>query len=649
MLTSKITVLAVATWASLALAAGPAPASGLADWRDQVLYFALTDRFDDGDPANNDQGAGEFNPASNAHYSGGDLKGLQRRLGYIQGLGATALWITPPVANQWWDGQYSGYHGYWAEHFSAVDKHLGTLADYRALADALHGRGMRLVQDIVVNHTGNFFSLRPGGSPRQPQTAYLPNPGSRPLAAPSQPPFDLNDARQPAHRAAAIYHWTPDVSDFGNRQQVLTGQMSGLDDLNTDNPVVRRALRHSYAHWLREVGVDAFRVDTAFYVPPGFFTDFLYARDPAAPGIQRVAAALGRPPVFVFGEGFAIDKPFADTGARQMQAYVRGPQGQPRLHGMLNFPLYGSLGGVLANGAPTAMLGHRIASQMRLHSAPHLMPSFVDNHDVDRFLAGATPAALAQALLTIMTLPGIPVVYYGTEQGFTQQRGAMFAAGFGSSGRDHFDTAAPGYRLLQRLTALRRGHRLFSRGQPTVLQSHAHGPGVIAWRMQHGRDAALVVLNTADAPALLHHLPTGLPAGTPLQGLLALDGEPMALRAGAGGQVTAALPARSGQVWRLPSLPALHTPQAPPAAAPPSLAARVDAQGHNLRAQGRARTGSRLHLVLDGDLARATPVLVDAQGRWSAQLDLAMLAESPQAHHLVAWSPDDGGASAARP
>ena len=641
---------------ALAATPGPRPATGQADWRDQIIYFVLTDRFDDGDPSNNDQGAGEFNPASNAHYSGGDFKGLQRRLGYIQGLGATALWITPPVANQWWDGQYSGYHGYWAEHFTEVDKHLGTLADYQALAGDLHGRGMRLVQDIVVNHTGNYFSLRPGTPAGRPQAGYLPNTGSRPQAAPRQPPFDQNDARQPAHRAAAIYHWTPDVSDFGQRQQVLTGQMSGLDDLNTENPVVRRALRQSYGHWLREVGVDAFRVDTAFYVPPDYFTDLLHARDPSAPGLQRLAAQLGRPPVFAFGEGFAIDKPWADRGARQIEAYVRGPAGQPRLDGMLNFPLYGSLGDVLARGAPTAVLGHRIRSMMRVHSAPQLMPSFVDNHDVDRFLAGGSAAGLAQALLAIMTLPGIPVIYYGTEQGLTEQRGAMFAAGFGAGGRDHFDTSAPGYRLLQRLTALRRAHRVFSRGSPTVLQQQAHGPGVIAWRMQQGRDAALVVLNTADQPALLHALPTGLPAGTALPGLLALDGEPAALRTGPGGRVTAVLAPRSGQVWRLPSPAAAAavasstSDQAGPAgSAPRLLAARPDASGQQLLASGRARPGARLQLLLDADLGRATPVQAGADGRWSAPVPVAHLAESAAPHQLLAWSEADGQASAARP
>ena len=648
--------------------ATPAHSSDRNAWRDQVIYFVLTDRFDDGDPSNNDQGAGEFNPASNAHYSGGDFKGLQRRLGYIQGLGATALWITPPVANQWWDGQYSGYHGYWAEHFTEVDKHLGTLADYQALAGALHGRGMRLVQDIVVNHTGNYFSLRPGTPAQRPGAGYQPNLGSRPHAAPRQPPFDLNDARLPAHRAAAIYHWTPDVSDFGQRQQVLTGQMSGLDDLNTENPAVRLALRQSYGHWLRAVGVDAFRVDTAFYVPPDYFHDLLRSRDPAAPGLHRLAKRLGRPPPFTFGEGFAIDRPLAERGARQIEAYVRGPAGQPRLDGMLNFPLYGSLGDVLARGAPTAVLGHRITSLMRVHRAPHLMPSFVDNHDVDRFLAGGTPAGLAQALLALMTLPGIPVIYYGTEQGFTEQRGAMFAAGFGAGGRDHFDTSAPGYRLLQRLTTLCREHRLFSRGQPRVLQQQAHGPGVIAWRMQHGRDAALVALNTSDRPALLHDVPTGLPAGTPLPGLLALDGDAATVQAGPRGRLSAVLPPLSGQVWRLPTAPSPAPAPAPviapaptaapaPAAAlalpagarPRVLAAQADASGSQLQASGRARPGARLQLLLDDDLGQATPVQADADGRWSATLALGRLAESAAPHQLLVWDEAAGLASAAWP
>jgi len=623
------------------------------DWRDQVLYFVVTDRFDDGDPANNDQGAGEFDPRSNAHYNGGDFQGLLRRIDYIRGLGATGLWITPPVANQWWDAgaRYSGYHGYWAENFLQVDRHLGTLDDYKALSHALHARGMVLVQDIVLNHTGNFFGYPGAWLPNNPATGWTANPGARPVTAPTQTPFDQNDARNPAHRAAGIYHWTPDVRDFKNPRQVLNWQMAGLDDLNTENPAVRRALRQSYGHWVREVGVDGFRLDTAFYVPPALLHDFLRSPDAAAPGIERVARSTGRQHFYTFGEGFAIDQPYATTEARRIERYVRDAQGRPVMPGMLHFTLYGSLGDVLARGAPTAVLGHRITQSQRVHSDPHRLATFVDNHDVDRFLAGGSPAGLRQALLALMTLPGVPVIYYGTEQGFTEQRGAMFAAGFGAGGRDHFNTEHPLYRSIARLTALRRAHPVFSRGMPTVLQASATGPGVIAWRMQHGAEAALVVLNTADRPTLMTALPTGLPPGVALPGLLALDGEPAALRTGAGGRITAVLPARSGQVWRLPAAPG-PTPSAASLAATQARArawapgrlqlARptLAADGQTLRAQGRAPAGAPLQLVVDGDLTRAVPTQADAHGRWQATVDLGHLPDGPAPHRLVAWQPD---------
>jgi len=642
---------------------GAAPPDGLKlhvpspDWRDQVIYFALTDRFDDGDPSNNDQGAGEYNPRSVAHYSGGDFKGLMRRIDYIRGLGATALWITPPAANQWWDAgaQYGGYHGYWAQDFMSVDRHLGTLADYQQLSHQLHSAGLYLVQDIVVNHTGNYFSYDGSWSPRQPAQGYQINLQSRPTQAPTQAPFNLNDPRVPAQRAAGIYHWTPDVRDFKNPQQVLNWQMSGLDDLNTENPTVRRALRQSYGHWVREVGVDAFRVDTALYVPPGFFADFLKSRDPKAPGIEQVARQTGRRSFYSFGEGFAIDKPFSDTESRRIERYVRTPQGQPLMTGMLNFPLYGALGDVMGRGAPTAQLADRITRMMRVHSQPHLMATFVDNHDVDRFLAGGNQAGLRQALLAMMTLPGVPVIYYGTEQGFTEQRGAMFAGGYASGGRDHFDTQSPLYRDIARMTTLRREHRLFSRGRPTLLQSNPIGPGVIVWRMDGatptGTESALVALNTSDEAALMHGVPSGLPAGTALVGLFSLQGDVQPLQTGSGGLLQAELPARSGQVWRLPAparsaaAPATAREQAPLAI----TRSQLSADGNRLRVRGQGPAGSTLRLVIDGQLGRAQAVQADAQGRFEADLDTATLAETSTPHSLVAWAPALQMASAATP
>ena len=611
------------------------------DWRDQVVYFLMLDRFDDGDPSNNDQGAGEYDPGDARRFSGGDLAGVTRRLDYLRELGATAVWITPPVASQWWDGErgYGGYHGYWAEHFRRVDAHFGTLDDYRALSRGLHARGMFLIQDVVVNHTGNFFAWPAGWNADDPVAGLRPNPDSRPVPAPTQWPFRLNDARDPSQREAAIYHWTPSIVDFNDRRQELDFALADLDDLNTENAVVRHALRESYAYWIREIGVDAFRVDTAYHVPPDFFADFMHSDDPDAPGMAAVARATGRHDFLAFGEGFGTDRPFAEDRARKLETYVRDAGGRPLLSSMIDFPLYGSLGDVFARGRPPAELGHRIESRMRLHADPHRMPTFVDNHDVDRFLAGGSEAGLKQALLAILTLPGIPTLYYGTEQGFTQPRRAMFAGGHASGGRDHFDTQAPLFRYLQRAIALRRDHRVFSRGTPTVLRANAAAPGALAWRMDHGDRRALVIMNTSDGESLLDNLDLGAGANAQLSPLFAIDGDAPAQRTDATGRLSLRLPPRAGWVYAVDAGAVGQTDGSGTAALVlERRAASEAAPATRLAVQGSAPDLERLQLVLDGDLARAQPVTPDADGRWQAELDIASLVDPALEHRLVAWS-----------
>jgi len=617
------------------------------DWRDQVIYFAMIDRFDDGDPGNNDQGAGEFDPTQNARYSGGDLAGLTRRVDYIRGLGATTLWITPPVANRWWDeaAQYGGYHGYWAENFVAVDRHYGTLAEYQQLSRTLHAAGMYLVQDIVVNHTGNYFSYPQTWSDSDPAKGFVLQADRSGRTAPTQWPFTQNDARKAADRAASIYHWTPSIGDHRSTDQTLRYQLADLDDLDTENPVVRDTLRDSYAYWIGAVGVDGFRVDTAFYVAPAFFADFLHGGDARHPGILQAAAASGRNGFHVFGEGFAMDKPFEDVQARRIDRYMRAADGTTLLPGMINFPLYGSLGDVFARGHPTAELGARIRSMMRVHAQPHLMPSFVDNHDVDRFLSGGSDAGLRQALLAILTLPGIPTIYYGTEQGFTAQRAAMFATGHGAGGVDHFDTGSPLYRFLRDAIALRRDQRVLSRGTPAVLDENAAAPGVLAYRMQDGADAAIVVFNTADRASLVDRLDTGLRPGTVLHGLFGLVDTAHDRIVDSDGRISLVLAPREGLVWRVgnevrPLARAIGMPSIDPLPAPLLHGDFV--------VSGDAVGADELLLVLDGDLANARRVMPDAQGRWRTEVDTASLIDPDLDHQLVAWDARGGRASLRR-
>ena len=485
------------------------------DWRDQVVYFVLTDRFADGDPSNNDQGAGEYNPAKSSHFSGGDLVGIQSKLDYIQNLGATALWLTPPVAQQWWSqkAQYGGYHGYWATDFTAVDPHYGNLASYQALANKLHQRKMYLIQDIVLNHTGNFFGY--AGAYDATDTAknfVLYEDQSSKQPAPSQWPFSQINRLDPKDATADIYHWTPPIVDPAIPGQEFRYQLASLADLNTSNPQVRQALKQSYRYWLEQVGVDAYRIDTAKYVEHEFWRDFLHAPD----GIFAAAAQLGKQHFLAFGEVFAASKPFQNDGEQKLQAFL-GTAAEPQLNSVIAFPLYFDINAVLAEGRPPAQLGYRLQQHNSLFDNPHLLPTFINNHDTKRFLASGSVDAFVQAYALLFTIPGIPVIYQGDEQLLTQTRQAMFQGGWGNH-QDQFQTQSTMYLLIQSLAKLRKDYPVLSRGDWSLLQADENAAGILAYQMTPQNPASnkqsspaepiVVLMNTADCPRLLAALPT---------------------------------------------------------------------------------------------------------------------------------------------
>ncbi len=159
---------------ALTLSAGALPAAAQ-DFRarapeDEVIYFVLPDRFENGDPSNDRGGmTGDrlvhgYDPTSKGFYHGGDLKGLTARLPYIQSLGATAIWVGPIFRNKAVQGgpgnESAGYHGYWVTDFTQVDPHLGTDAEFKALVDAAHARGMKVYMDIIANHTADVIQYR---------------------------------------------------------------------------------------------------------------------------------------------------------------------------------------------------------------------------------------------------------------------------------------------------------------------------------------------------------------------------------------------------------------------------------------------------------------------------------------------------------
>ncbi len=608
------------------------------DWRDQVIYFILTDRFNDGDPRNNNPGHIEYDPRYNSHYSGGDIRGIQDKLEYIQGLGVTALWITPPVANQWWDpwNHYSGYHGYWAEDFSQVDRHYGTLADYQRLSWELHQRQMYLIQDIVVNHTGNFFRYTNSYDPLNVSKNFQINTGSVPVSAPRQYPFSMNDPRDPQQRQAAVYHWTPDIDSYQDTDQILSWQMSGLDDLNTGNPVVRNALKDSFNFWIDKAGVDGFRIDTAIYVEHDFWHDFIHSPDPAHPGVSNYAAALGKKNFITFGETWVNVSPYDARGDKVAASYL-GTKEKPEMSSVLNFPLHITLQSVFGEGRPTAELSYRLQNALRIYSDPYTLVNFVDNHDMNRFLAASTPQALKQALMFILTIPGIPVIYYGTEQYFTLSRAAMFKKGYGSGGKDHFDTRSEGYLFISNLIRLRKDNPLFSRGTPRILADNNNSPGVLAYTMSWEGQTALVLFNTSQEMSLLPEVDTGLPAGTRLKLLLGLYPGDEDVTTAEKGRLSLVLPPRAGMIFlaeKGSSEIKKHS-------------GKITIRGFNdkilytknITLQGDSTGLKVLRLVIDGNVSRAAKFTTDSQGRWSVLLPVETLGNG--SHSLAIYGKDE--------
>ena len=249
------------------------------------------------------------------------------------------------------------------------------------------------------------------------------------------------------------------------------------------------------------------------------------------------------------GVRFAADLPNDDEHAGKVQVHVFNPSARGLPAPMLNYPLCGTIGHVLHKGHPTAELGYRIQDMMAAVHDPHLMPTFVDSGDVDRFVAAGSLAGLRQALVLIMTLPGVPVVHYLTEQAFAGQRGAMSAGGHASEGRALAETSAQLAHFIVQLTGLRKQNKVFSHGTPAILDDNANGPGVFAYKMTYGDSTAIVALNTSDDRSLTRTFATGLTGGMQFECRAAVGSRLTGLAVAADGTVTTALPPRSAFIW----------------------------------------------------------------------------------------------------
>ena len=521
---------------------------------DEMVYFVLPDRFENGDAANDMGGLGGdrlttgFDPTHKGFYHGGDLKGLIARLDYIQGLGATAIWLGPIYKNkpvQGGPGQESaGYHGYWITDFTRVDPHFGDDADMRAFVDAAHARGLKVYLDIITNHTadviqyrecpgsacayrdkGNYPYSRKGGLAGPPINPGFAGDSVRGAAnfakltdpnyayTPFVPPAEA-DVKVPAWLNSPIYYHNRGNSDFVGESS-LYGDFVGLDDLMTENPRVVQGFIDIYGDWIERYGIDGFRIDTARHVNPEFWQAFI-------PAMLSRARSRGIPNFHIFGEVAA-----EGVDVAQLARHTR----VDKLPSVLDFAFANAVGKLASGVEGTSMLA-RLYQDDGLYeggaAAAMRLPVFTGNHDFGRLafiIRAARPNATDDEVLKrvmlgnamMFLLRGVPVVYYGDEQGFVghgidqDSRQDMFASRvasyndqtlLGSSGTTvvaNFNPQHPLYAQIAGLARLRQEQPALRHGRQ-VVRAHGKSPGLFAASRLSSDGVELVVaFNTSTS------------------------------------------------------------------------------------------------------------------------------------------------------
>lgn len=564
------------TDADAALIREPATAAGSG----QSFYFVMTDRFANGDPSNDrgglegDRESTGFDPTDTGYYQGGDLAGLRENLDYIEGLGVSAIWLTPSFVNKPVQGiganRSAGYHGYWITDFTNIDPHLGTNTELEALIDDAHSRGMKLYFDIITNHTADVISTGGAGHSYIATAAkpYLDADGDEVdiASAAGNDDFPQLDAEtsfpytphvDPAEADLKVPAWLNDPTIYHNRgdttwsgESVTLGDFSGLDDLMTEDPRVVEGFIDVYTDWM-DLGVDGFRIDTVKHVNPEFWQAFTAALD-------AHAEQIGNDDFFAFGEVY-------DADPNVLSPYVR----ELGLDGVLDFGFQAAALDFV-NGAGSTHLAEVFGADPEYTTAvgdARALPTFLGNHDMGRigFLV-RDQDALARDLLAhelLFLARGQPVVYSGDEQGFVgtgdgtdrHARQSLFASetpeyfdqplvtGETSGSVDRYDTDAPLYTHIAGLAALRSAHPALTTG--AQIERLADGSTYAFSRIDHDELVEhLVVLNASGKPVTVE-----VPTLTPGAAFKAAYGAPDAVVADADGVVEVTVAPMTAAVW----------------------------------------------------------------------------------------------------
>ncbi|HST23064.1 MAG TPA: alpha-amylase family glycosyl hydrolase, partial [Blastocatellia bacterium] len=356
---------------------------------DDCMYLIMPDRFANGDTSNDDpqKSRGIFDRSKMRSYHGGDLRGIIDRLPYLKDLGVTALWLNPWYDNndrydekEVYDGQKTtGYHGYGATDFYAVEEHFGDLTILRELVDKAHALGIKIVQDQVANHSG----------PYHPWVNDMPTPTW----------FNGTEAN---HINETWQTWV--LKDPYQTENVTRPVLDGwfvnlLPDMNQNDSEARRYIIQNTLWWVGISGLDAIRQDTLPYVPRAFWRDWMAA-------IKREYPKLN-----VIGETYDADPAqvaFFQGGARRWDGIDSGIDTE------FDFPLFFAIRDAFAKGDNVRKLAE-VLSHDYLYPNPGVLVPFLGLHDMLRFMSEerATHEGLMLAQTFLMTTRGTPLLYYG--------------------------------------------------------------------------------------------------------------------------------------------------------------------------------------------------------------------------------------------
>ena len=501
-----------------------------------VLYMLMPDRFAQG-AGHNPQVKGMRNYVEDRSKPslrhGGDLNGIREHLDYFKELGVTALWFTPVLENDSPDSEngYSTYHGYATTDYYKVDPRFGTNADYKRLCDEAHAKGLKIVMDMIFNHSG----FEHPWTHDMPSKDWLNTPdwlsedksGRDPMTgfAQSDDLSQSNPASQASKYLQTSYKLTPVLDPYASKvdlKETTEGWfVPSMPDLNQHNPHLMRYLIQNSIWWIETVGIDGIRMDTYPYAYADAMAQWMKELDEEYPNFNTVGETWVTEPAYTaaWQKGFVSSPKFLDepSGRAERGEAGRGLNiGNTYLKTVMDFSFFDKLNQAKNEETDAWWNGlNRLYNSFvydYLYPNPSSVMAFIENHDTDRFLGnGRDTLALKQALALLLTVNRIPQLYYGTEVLMNGTKEVTdgnvrkdFPGGFPGDARNCFTKDGRSkaeqsmFQWLSRLLHWRQGNEVITKGQQIQFIPY-NGIYVIA-RQYQGR-TALTILNGTSKPA----------------------------------------------------------------------------------------------------------------------------------------------------